>query len=249
MIGHILSVDPGKRQDPAALCALKLVWTYASPGNYLERHPKMPAMEEMFSERSPKRVEQLIVHLRMLDQFYDKKYRQLIRATDYWMRRIESEPDASGDIALVVDSTGLGDPVVEMMEEAGFTVAAPLLITTGQTVKEPSKDDDRWHVPRTNILTEAQLWWEAGRIRVPPPAKLPMVKELEDQLRSLHPDPKRKPRAGEVIVADEEHDDLAMVVGQALWWLSRIERPTRIVAQVLAKARKGRYDPLRGTRR
>lgn len=246
MISHLVTVDLGKRLDYAAIGILKAVYRYVSRAEYLERNRKVPPLDAMArDEELGKQSVRLAAQLTWLERFpIQTKYSAVVRQTALMVDRCEDEP---GETALLVDSGNAGEAVIEMMEAAGLSPVA-LLITAGRSIQEPTDTDNRWHVPRTEICTTAQEWYVAHRITYPPPAILPIIAELEKEFRGLKRQPTER-KVDDMIVSDEAHDDLAMCVGQGLWYLGRVLRPLRTIGGGSTQVRRGKFDPMRGRRK
>jgi hypothetical protein len=97
-------------------------------------------------------------------------------------------PKLAGNVELVVDATGVGMPVVDMLRAAGPNCALmPVWITAGRA---PSFDGAVWHVPKLDLMARLQTIFESKQIRIA--ARLPeagtLVRELLD-IRGVHTSP------------------------------------------------------------
>lgn len=212
-IGHLISVDLGKRSDFAAIGVLQPIYQFFHAAALPERQLQLV--------RGGSRQLRLHINLRHLERM-QKRYRQVIDRVHLVMDRVYHSADElpSGAIALVVDVSGVGDPIVEWMQE-GKLSPIPILIVGGNTVLQPSKTDQRWHVPRKHIATNLQGVVEARRLHTPTQARLPIVKKLREEMDHLQAVEKRR-APDEIILSDEDHDDLAMCVGQGVWYLTKV---------------------------
>jgi hypothetical protein len=124
----------------------------------------------------------------------------------------------AGCSTLVVDETGLGRPVVDMLR----TVSAPIIpitITAGKTVS--ATDHGGYHVPKKQLVTCLQLLLQNHRLRIP--ASLPDAKLLTRELLNFQV--KITPAANEVFGACRQgHDDLVLAVALACWFAERGQR-------------------------
>lgn len=118
-----------------------------------------------------------------------------------------------GDCRLVVDATGVGMPVVDMLRAArpGCEIAA-VLITGGQGERFDGKV---WHVPKLDLLARLQGLLELKRLRIARRMRESgtLVRELLD-MRST------RGTSGRLKVGADgagEHDDLALAVALGVW--------------------------------
>jgi hypothetical protein len=106
---------------------------------------------------------------------------------------------------VVVDGTGVGPPVIEMIRGTGIGCSIMPIIITGGT--NPSRDLTGQYesVPRSVLLTNMQVLIQQGHFRVAAGCK--------------HADTLRRELLGLKLVGPgtEEHDDLAFAVALALW--------------------------------
>lgn len=115
---------------------------------------------------------------------------------------------------LVVDATGVGRPVVDMLARARL---APIAITIhgGDTVTRA--DDGGWRVPKRALVTTCQVLLQTERMRFAEQLELlPMLtRELQDFKVRIDPvtahDSYGAWREG-------QHDDLVLATAIAAWW-------------------------------
>ncbi len=122
-------------------------------------------------------------------------------------------PKLARGCRLVVDATGVGMPVVDMLRAAqpGCPLA-PVWITGGQSAHFDGKV---WHVPKLELLAGMQALLETKRLRI-----LRGMRESGTLVRELmHVQSARRPSGALKIGAQgaEEHDDLTLAVALAVW--------------------------------
>jgi hypothetical protein len=117
------------------------------------------------------------------------------------------------DANLVVDQTGVGRPVVEMIRRAGLGCrVVPITITAGTKV---TQDGGEYHVPKLVLGTNLLMLLEQRRIFVA--NTLPEGPVLARELQGFSV--KVTPAANETLGArGGQHDDLVMSVMLACWW-------------------------------
>ncbi|MBT9174209.1 MAG: hypothetical protein DDT21_02620 [Syntrophomonadaceae bacterium] len=118
-----------------------------------------------------------------------------------------------GKTHLVVDSTGVGAPVVDLLEQAGLHPVA-VTITGGDSV---SRDGDHYSVPKRDLVSTLQVLFQGGRLKIAEglPEAGTLVQELlsfrvKIDLKSAH-DAYEPWREG-------IHDDLVLAVALACWY-------------------------------
>ena len=116
-------------------------------------------------------------------------------------RVVEQALAISSSCFLVVDESGPGVPVVEMMREVGMGCPLiPITITSGQAANASGTS-----VPRAELVTKLQLMLERGELEVA--AGCRNGAELERELEHLQLSGK----------AAGESDDLAMALAMVCW--------------------------------
>lgn len=122
-----------------------------------------------------------------------------------------------GVTALVVDASGVGRPVIEMMRDAGLSPVA-ITSTGGQKVRHDWQTGI--NVPKKLLVSNLRALLEQGRIRWP--ADLPLLKTFEHELRTFKG--KETASGGETAAAEQSrgHDDLVMAVALAAWEMKRV---------------------------
>lgn len=128
-------------------------------------------------------------------------------------------PALAGESRLVVDATGVGAPVVEMLRSSrlGCAVTA-VTITSGESAHGRGEE---WHVPKKDLLGGLQVLLEEGRLKIP--RKLKETATLVKELTDIRFTPKSGGRMGMGAEGYGEHDDLALAVALACWRGRRAE--------------------------
>jgi hypothetical protein len=124
-------------------------------------------------------------------------------------------PPFAGETRLVVDQTGVGRAVVDMLRQAVRSAyLIPITITGGLSVtREP---DGSYHVPKKELVTCMQLLFENRRLRIA--RSLPEADTLVRELQNFQV---------KITLAAHEtfgnwrqgiHDDLVLAVALACWY-------------------------------
>ncbi len=123
-----------------------------------------------------------------------------------------------GGSPLVVDQTGVGRALVDMLRRAGGAGRIiPVTITAGQSVTRT--EEGSYHVPKKELVTCLQLLLQQRRLKMP--RDLPHVQTLVQELHSFQV--KITLSAHETFRAWREgvHDDLVLALALACWWAER----------------------------
>lgn len=137
------------------------------------------------------------------------------------VRELLDRPELKGHTQLVVDATGVGRPVVDMLRQRGLEPVA-ITITGGDHVVF----EDGWRVPKRDLIASVQVLLQTERIKFA--EQIPAVGTLVQELLAFRVkiDPLT---AHDSYGAWREgpHDDLVLAVAVAAWWGQRWNPPYR----------------------
>ncbi len=129
---------------------------------------------------------------------------------------LQSESLQKGKVTLVVDATGVGLPVVDMLKEAKraarlSTTIRPVIITGGH---KAHREDDVDYVPKRLLVSTVQALLQTGRFKFA--KELPEATTLAGELQNF------QLTVTEAMHDTYEgrkgtHDDLVLAVALALW--------------------------------
>lgn len=195
-----VGLDLGKEQDPSAVAVVEkvdLIRGYQTPafGGLLVRHVGRMPLGTPY----PQVVE---------------KVRELV-----------GHAELRGRCGLVVDATGVGTPVVDMLQAArlGCDFCA-VKITAGEqeVLSRSGYGVEHWNVPKRDLMAGVQVLLERGELRI---AK--GMRETGSLVRELMDVKGRQRENGRVRVGAEgcgEHDDLVIAVALAVWKGRKVKR-------------------------
>ena len=168
---YCLSVDLGSESDYTAI-------------TLLERIEKIRDDNIPYFNSRPIRDEPVIVvaelHLRHMERVPLKTpYPKIVQG----IKAMVTHPDVVDNLALIVDQTGVGLPVMQMMYQAGL---APIGITIHAGEKTLVKDSS-YGVPKRDIVTALLAAFQVKRFKMPSPAVLPIIKDFKEELAALFP--------------------------------------------------------------
>jgi hypothetical protein len=146
-----------------------------------------------------------------------------------------------GNATLVVDATGVGAAVTDLLEHAGLKPIA-VTITGGDVV---SRDGRRYRVPKRDLVSTLQVLLQSGRLRVASDLALAetLVSELVNFRYTLSPLGHDSYGAWR----ENQHDDLVLAVALATWYAERRRGDDRLVAPVVVPG-QSRWAELTGER-
>ncbi len=124
---------------------------------------------------------------------------------------MEKDP-LRGRVLLVVDATGVGLPVIDLLNEEGLR---PIGITiTGGT--EATGVGGGWHVPKRDLVINLQVLFQSGRLKVA--ESLSLARTFVNELLNFKV--KINTRGHDSYEAWREgvHDDLVLAVSLAAWY-------------------------------
>ncbi|MCK5614045.1 hypothetical protein KAR91_69925 [Candidatus Pacearchaeota archaeon] len=201
-----LSVDLGSENDYTAFSLIKRVEKIQDKG--------IPS----FNSR-PFRDEPTIViaelHLTHMERVPLKTpYAKIVEKIGYIVNR----PEFVDNIALVIDKTGVGIPVIQMMYQAGL---APIGISIhgGERVTTSKTD---YGVPKRDLVTALLAAFQLRRFKMPPPSKLPIIKEFSEELTNFQM--KMNAKTGHDSYEawlERIHDDLVISAALGVWWMDK----------------------------
>lgn len=185
LVNFIIGLDLGQAADYTALALLERQEVRPNPPTY---------------------------DLRELKQYPLKTaYTEIVASVARLMRR----PELGREPYLVVDATGVGRPVIDLLRAAGLD-PVPVVITAGI---EESNEGLYYHTPKADLVTGTEVLLQAKRLRVA--GSLPLASVLITELTAF----KRKATlaGNEVFGAwrEGEHDDLVLAVALAAWYGER----------------------------
>jgi hypothetical protein len=158
---------------------------------------------------------------------------------------------------LIVDGTGVGEAVVEIMREKGLR-PVPIVTTGAGKVREVYADVaevfpgaprlkmrtlKEIHVPKTDLVAAGQLLVQQERVRVA--AGLKWAEEAREQFKrfrgKINEKTKRKVYEAET---EEEHDDLVICFLMGAWWFVKHRPQQEIPERELPQEQEGpQWDP------
>jgi len=166
-------------------------------------------------------------------------YVQVVRDVRNLCAQPRMQVEVEGKIhkpTLIVDATGLGAPVTDMLRAAGVPAQMIAVTITGgnKIVQQTGPESFHWHVPKHFLVNTLQVLMQSGRIDWPPNMRDPatgedMQEALMQELRDFRVHEAKTAKSNESFEAEEgSHDDLLMACTYAVWWGERGGRTPKI---------------------
>ena len=195
----ILGLDLGQAGDYTALAVLEQTW---------------PEIDDIPTTRYDVR------HLERMP--LGTSYPEVVKQVGQRVH-VLAEQDAS--LTLVVDQTGVGRPVVDLLRDAALPCRlVPIMITGGQTVTQTEEQvgwvkEIGFHVPKRDLVSILAVLLQSERTRVAQdlPAAQLLVQELLNFRVKISLTGRDSYGAGEEW-RDGAHDDLVLAVALAAWY-------------------------------
>ena len=123
------------------------------------------------------------------------------------------------EATVVVDATGVGRPVVDLLRPRCPRLV-PVLITGGSHAHR----DERgfWCVPKSVLISGMQVAMQNQRVRVAPQ---PLAEVLTREMRTFRMKLGTKGHASYEAWREGDHDDLVLMLALGLWQSGRMPRP------------------------
>jgi hypothetical protein len=147
---------------------------------------------------------------------YDLRHVERHRNVPYTVivdRTRELVAQLRGNVSLAVDATGVGRPVVDMLEEAriGATLYA-LTLTGGDSVQREGR---QIRVPKRDVVSSVACLLQTGRLRIP--RSLPGAEVLERELIRFRAKITLSGHDTYEAWREADHDDLVLAVALGCW--------------------------------
>lgn len=129
---------------------------------------------------------------------------------------IGGEATREASVEIIVDATGVGRPVVDMLQKEGLKVR-PVVITGGD---KETHTDGFYRVPKRNLVSVGQVLLQTGRLVIQ--RTLPLAGLLTKEMFAFKV---QVSRAGHDSYGNDwrenDHDDLVLAALLAVWWPER----------------------------
>ncbi len=118
---------------------------------------------------------------------------------------------------IVVDATGVGRPVIDLLKDRGLNSIIPVTITGGEAVTSDFVRGLReWRVPKRDLVGVLQVLLQNGALKIP--ATIELREELVSELQNFRV--KLVAETGHAVFEhwrSGDHDDLVLSLALPLW--------------------------------
>ena len=193
-IRYCVGVDVGQKRDPTAIAAVEVRYTSSNVGHYFVRYIKRLKLGLLYADVATK-VARLDEQLRADAQRKGKRV----------------------DITYILDSTGVGEGVSEMIINALPSADIRKCYLTGGI--NDSKEGNQIKLPKTQLASTLVAALDDGRVKFPKSSKEidAMIDELQNY--EIHVSEEGRDSYGAFKVGT--HDDLVTALGLACWYAER----------------------------
>jgi len=126
-----------------------------------------------------------------------------------------------GETWLVVDSTGLGKPIRDFLQESGFPKSNTIgiTITGGNSI---TREGNLFNIPKRDLVSNAVVLLQNGRLKIA--ANLPLLSEMVKEMLNFKI--KVSPSGHDSYEAwrESDHDDLVLGTCLALWFAETVRK-------------------------
>lgn len=132
------------------------------------------------------------------------------------IRSLMQSKEIAGRCTLVVDSSGVGAPVVELLRKCSGCPVDPVTITAGQNLRL-----DQWgyKMPRRELMSHIALMLEQRQLVIA--SEIPELENLRNELRNMRLSYTGKGQEQYDPERDSVHDDLVIAISLAAWKAKR----------------------------
>lgn len=212
-MSYLIGLDIGQMQDPTAIAIIEQS-ERAVADDALDLstvHPIPTGANSMRIART--RVEYDVVHLERMPlgtsypAVVDRVAKMLLSSV------------LVGNHVLIVDQTGVGRAVVDMLDAAQLYPVG-VTITNGDAESHEEKRWDRLRVPKRDLVAAVQVLLQSQRLRI-----VPRLKDTKTLVQELKGFKVKVTTAGNDTYGnwrDGEHDDMVLAVALAAWYGEKI---------------------------
>jgi len=157
---------------------------------------------------------------------------------------LQAKELASSERVCIIDLTGCGRPILDMMRRAGISPIVALNITGGDMARQTPEG---FNVPKKELVTALQMYLQSGRLKIA--AALPETQALKNEMLNFKV--KVKASTGEESYEawrENDHDDMVLATAMVCWYAHLHDDTNRVIDEERI-AKDADYDILHfGTR-
>jgi hypothetical protein len=195
MARFFVGLDLGQTSDYTALCVVEKL---------------SPPVERFLISGQPKYPVSVSYHVRHLVRLpLNTTYPAQVAAVADLLRT----PPLPGQSVLMVDQTGVGRPVVDIVRAAKMPCTVHAVTIHGG--EDTTRDGLHWRVPKRDLISNAQIALQDGTLKIA--ARLPEAPILQQELLAYRVTIDEKTAHDSYNARQGQHDDLVLSLALALW--------------------------------
>ncbi len=209
MTHYYVGLDLGQRQDYTGIAVVERREESLQRFDYVAWLRRETKLEAQFAVRHLERVALGTSYVAVVQR----------------VREMTRTPELRGRCTVVVDGTGVGAAVVDLLRESDMDCElVPVQITGGGTARG---EWGTWNVPKRDLMGVMQVLFEQGRLTLA--AEMPGVQMLLEELMAMRMRLTSGGNAQYGAWRAGSHDDLALAMALACW---RAKGDERVVGEV-----------------
>jgi hypothetical protein len=211
---HLLSIDLAQLQDYTALSVIRGRWGETEERGNVETYSEQGRQDARDRGLTPKK------EVPTEGRQYEVHHLERIERGTSYVDQAGRFRDVAGqlpeDVVTIVDATGVGDAVVDML--SGLNPVS-ICIHGGEQVR---RDGKRYKVPKRELAGALQRVLSEWRLQVHPSLEhaKTLKKEMQNFKAKINPDTGHESYAADWREGD--HDDLVLSVAQGLWYAETV---------------------------
>jgi len=210
---YLILVDPGKKRDPTAIMVMR---------------DNIKILDGSKRAGVPDKIQHFyeIIHL---DKVIDTRFTEVCRIINV----ITEHRDIKNNHDLVIDGTGIGEVVIDILRE-NYLIPVPIVFTGPGQVREVFSSFGKVfgngftgaqvlkeiHVPKEDLVAAGQNIVQQGRLAIAPGLKF--EDDFKRQMLMFRGKVNEKTRNVSYNAnTEEDHDDLVVCFLMGAWWFTR----------------------------
>jgi hypothetical protein len=127
--------------------------------------------------------------------------------------RLTRCPELAGQCSLIVDGTGVGRPVIDLLRRGGLSCSLMPVIITGGDVE--SQENEYYRVSKKDLISGVQVLLQREELQIA--SKMELAAVLEQELADVRVKITAGGREQYGAWREGQHDDLVLAVALACW--------------------------------
>jgi hypothetical protein len=241
--GFYIGLDLASLSDFTGICILQHVRYVSVDEHAIVRDPSQapPLDEPAKPAMEPSRDEFHVRHIERVRMNYVDQIAHLKTRITQVAKETPNTPD------LVVDETGVGRPIVDMLRAENVAPIIPVTITGGMHV---TKANGSWHVPKRDLASTIKALLGTDQLKIVEGQKHSNTLQQELQNFRVKVNMSSGHDSYEAGAWRENpYDDLVLSTALACWWaVKKTKKTGRTILPIQVGVNEGRWSKLSGFR-